>query len=334
MSSIRTILSKLQDEGTCIVNNIESCAANERKELQSWQNAESGAALLQTIYRQKRPVGVISVLKNETGSWSQDTISLIKLVGKLVTDTLQGSTAAFTKIQPIKIKPAPTRFDTDVSISENDIDTMDSSDIVTMLGKPRMMNSADPERKPDKADSNPDHIETPRMSFEPDAGSKIGDHQKVFIGEDGTFRVTCPACRHQEGVSPNLFAEMGSALQATCLCKHTFPIMREQRTSFRKKVKLEGFYNQIVSGVSKTASGPAWAPIVVRDLSKAGLSFTSPNASLLRPGDPLLLQFNLDNGPGTLIKKKAHIKSVKKDTVGCQFEGSDRYDVSLGFYFI
>ena len=334
LASIRNILTKLQKKGTYTANDIKNCAANEHKELQSWQGINSGAILLQTIFRQKQPYGVIGVVKNEPNSWSQDTISLVKLVSKLVLDTMQDSTAAFTQMRPVKKKAPPTGFDSDISIGENELETMDLSDIASILGKPRSVNVTESEVEPDKAEFLPNGVKQPHMSFKPYAGGGIGGRMKVFADDDGNFRVTCPACRHHENVSPDIFAEMGFSLKATCHCSHQFPIMRERRTSFRKKVHLEGFYNQVIRGVTKTAAGPAWGRMVVKDLSKAGLSFTSLKPTGLRTGDPLLLQFNLDNEPCTLIKKNAVVKSVRDKTVGCQFEGSDRYDVSLGFYFI
>ena len=334
LASIRNILSKLQKKGTYTANNIESCAANEHKELKSWQGLNSGAILLQTVFRQKQPYGVIGVVKNEPNSWSQDTVSLVKLVSKLVVDTMQESTAGFAQMRPVKKKAPPTGFESDISIGENELDTMDLSDIATILGKPRTVNVEETEGESEKAESGLDNAEQPRMTFKPYAGGGIGGRMKVFAGDDGMYRVTCPACRQRERVSPDVFAELGFSLQATCQCSHQFPIMRERRASFRKKVQLEGFYNQVVRGVTKTAAGPAWGRMIVKDLSKAGLSFTSLKPTGLRPGDPLLLQFNLDNEPCTLIKKNAVVKSVRDKTVGCQFEGSDRYDVSLGFYFI
>jgi hypothetical protein len=74
--------------------------------------------------------------------------------------------------------------------------------------------------------------------------------------------------------------------------------------------------------------------MVVTNLSKTGLNFTSDKAGQLRPGDRVQLRFYLDNSSKTLIKKRAQVRSVLEDTVGCQFKGSDRYDVTLGFYFL
>jgi hypothetical protein len=77
-----------------------------------------------------------------------------------------------------------------------------------------------------------------------------------------------------------------------------------------------------------------WGPMVVTNLSKTGLKFAAEKASLLRIGDRVHLRFYLDNSSKTLIKKPARVKSIRGDTVGCEFIGSDRYDVTLGFYFL
>jgi hypothetical protein len=334
LASIRNILAKLQKKGSYTVNNIDSCATNERKELQLWQGVDTGAILLQTVYRQKQAYGVLGVVTSEPNSWSQNDVALIKLVSKLVVDTMQDSSAVRAPIRPFKKKAPPSGFAADIAIGEDELETMELSDIANILGKPRTIHVAESVDGPAQTAPIPVAEKPLQMSFKPYTGGGIGGQMKVFADEDGMFRITCPACRQRERISPDLFAEMGFALHAICLCDHQFPIMRERRAAYRKSVYLEGFYNQVIRGVTKTAAGPAWGRMVVRDLSKAGLSFTTPKASLLRPGDPLLLQFNLDNGPCTLIKKRAVVKSVRDETVGCQFEGSDRYDVSLGFYFI
>jgi len=74
--------------------------------------------------------------------------------------------------------------------------------------------------------------------------------------------------------------------------------------------------------------------MVVKDLSKTGLQFSSRKAKLVQPGDLLMVRFNLDNMNEALIHKPARVVSVTGYEVGCQFEGADSYDITLGFYFI
>jgi hypothetical protein len=127
---------------------------------------------------------------------------------------------------------------------------------------------------------------------------------------------------------------MGSAVRVQCPCSHRFRIIRELRSTFRKKVRLEGYFAQAAHNGNKLASGNVWGPMVVQNLSRSGLKFTCANAGLLRIGDRLQVRFNLDNANQTLIKKSVLVKSVYMETVGCQFHGRDRFDAALGFYFL
>jgi hypothetical protein len=127
---------------------------------------------------------------------------------------------------------------------------------------------------------------------------------------------------------------MGAVLRVNCPCQCSFRIIREMRHAFRKSVRLEGLFAQDVSQLNKMAVVNVWGPMVVTNLSKTGLKFAAEKASLLRIGDRVHLRFYLDNSSKTLIKKPARVKSIQGDTVGCEFIGSDRYDVTLGFYFL
>jgi hypothetical protein len=99
-------------------------------------------------------------------------------------------------------------------------------------------------------------------------------------------------------------------------------------------VRLDGFFTLSGDLGQGGVGGSIWGPMVVKDLSKAGLRFTSKKAALVKPGDLLMVRFNLDNSNAALIHKPARVVSATSEAVGCRFEGSDKYDITLGFYFI
>jgi hypothetical protein len=146
--------------------------------------------------------------------------------------------------------------------------------------------------------------------------------------------MTCPQCGFQDIVSARLFEMMGSAVRVKCPCGHRFRIIRELRSIYRKQVRLEGYFAQARYTGNMVAPGDVWGPMVVQNLSKAGMKFSCANARQLRMGDRLQVRFNLDNANQTLIKKTVIVKSVNADMVGVQFHGTDRYDAALGFYFL
>jgi hypothetical protein len=172
------------------------------------------------------------------------------------------------------------------------------------------------------------------MKFGMDPQRGDDGRNPVFAGEDGRFLMTCPECGFQDAVSDRLFEKMGSAVRVQCPCGHRFRIIRELRSAYRKAVRLDGYFAQALGSGNKLASGDVWGPMVVQNLSRAGLQFSCGNADLLRRGDRLQVRFNLDNANQTLIKKTVTVKSVHGNTVGCQFHGTDAYDAALGFYFL
>ena len=166
----------------------------------------------------------------------------------------------------------------------------------------------------------------PRMKFGSDKNPSGQERKPVFAGEDGKFVMTCPRCGFQDTVSAKLFEVMGSAVRAQCPCGRRFRIIRELRRSFRKNVRLEGYFAQALDNGNKLSPGEVWGSMVVRDLSRSGLKFTCHNAGRLRPGDRLQVRFNLDNANQSLIKKSVIVKSVPDEAAGCPFHGTSSLD--------
>ncbi|MFZ7128366.1 MAG: double zinc ribbon domain-containing protein [Desulfobacterales bacterium] len=180
----------------------------------------------------------------------------------------------------------------------------------------------------------PDPPQRPPMQFESDLSVNAFGRQRIFAGPDGIFEVICPICGEREKIAPSLFDDRGFAVRVRCGCGHRFSIMRELRKSFRKSVRLEGYFAQIHPASEADANGRLWGPMMVTNLSKSGLEFVSGKAGRLQAGERLSLRFYLDNSSRSLIIKTARIQSIAEQAVRCRFEGSDRYDVTLGFYFL
>jgi hypothetical protein len=54
----------------------------------------------------------------------------------------------------------------------------------------------------------------------------------------------------------------------------------------------------------------------------------------MRVNDRFRVKFTLDNTARSVIQKEVVVRSVAKETVGCQFVGQDPCDVTLGFYMM
>ena len=316
INRVRPIIEKLLKAPPYVVDDISMLPRPERNIWRTWHHLDAGAILCQMIYGQKKPVGVIGLATKKKFRWPRHAIFLVKLAGRLMADTLPHARTGRRIIQP---PPAPVSTAADASLDQPQTEIIDIEDVEIII----------------EEDGGPSADATPsRMQITSGADQAGVDDLRVFAAKDGNYMMTCPKCGRQEMVAPAVFEKMGSVLNVNCPCRCIFRIIREMRQSYRKAVCLEGIFAQDVSDINKLKVDNVWGPMMVTNLSKTGLNFTSDKAGRLRRGDQLQLRFYLDNSSKTLIKKPAEVKSVHKDTVGCQFKGSDRYDVTLGFYFL
>ena len=314
---LHVILEKLLKGEPYAVGNIEALSARECRILRAWHNLTAGAILCQVIYRRQKPVGVIGLTKATPGDWTRSALLLVKLAGQLMGDALPRARPGRAFIQPapaasnakaarLKRRQAPAPID--VEEIEIIIDEEDASP------------NAGPALE--------------RMEVV--AGADDGSNQaiRLFAASDGDHQMICPQCGRQEAVAASVFEKMGAVLSVNCPCRCSFRIIREMRHAYRKAVRLEGLFARDANDLNQMAVAHIWGPMVVQNLSKTGLNFTADNAGRLNIGDRVHLRFHLDNSSKSLIKKSAQVKSVRGASVGCQFLNADRYDITLGFYFL
>jgi len=312
-----------------LVNDTGTLSSLERRVLREWHQTDLGAIMCHVIYRRKTPIGVIGVATTRPTRWSDNAVALAKLAGRLMADALPLSRSGLTVIQP---RQASEPLDGNITPAST-VETIDIADI-EIIEEPPEAASPSAGTPSGKAGGRSKGVVKPKMKFATDRQPGDKGRKAVFPGDDGKYLMTCPQCGFQDTVSGRLFELVGSAVRVQCPNDHRFRIIRELRTIYRKQVRLEGYFAQALHNGNKLASGDVWGPMVVQNLSKAGLKFVCGNANQLRIGDRLQVRFNLDNANLTLIKKAVIVKSVHADTVGCQFHGTDKYDAALGFYFL
>jgi hypothetical protein len=316
LKRLRPVVEKLLKGRLYAVDDMTALPARERQTWQLWHRWETGALLCQMIHQRQRPVGIVGLARQTPGRWPQAAILLVQLAGRLIADTLpQARTGrAVIKRTPgapnSASSPKPPKAPEVIDVEEIDIIIDEAED--------------PPKRRPPSE----------RMEIRADGESGADGGLRLFAADGADYQLTCPKCGRQETVAPAVFEKMGAVLRVNCPCQCSFRIIREMRHAFRKSVRLEGLFAQDVSQLNKMAVVNVWGPMVVTNISKTGLKFAAEKASLLRIGDRVHLRFYLDNSSKTLIKKPARVKSIQGDTVGCEFIGSDRYDVTLGFYFL
>lgn len=315
LDHVRPILHKLEKGQPYVASDICSLKLPERQIWQTWHHQHGGAVHCEMVYHNKKPVGIIGVTKVKPGLWPHITILLIKLAGNLMAETLPRTPVknSSTQLSPPTVNPSPPEVTHDQIAEINDF-----NEVEVMI----------------EEEAEKDGGRELQMAVIADAHNGPGGSIPLFAIDGGEYRLTCPECSRQETLTTSLFEETGSILKVSCPCEHTFRVIREMRHTYRKDVQLEGLFTQDTSDVNKLAVSGGWSAMEVTNISKQGLNFTTPNARILNIGDQVQLQFNLDNNKKSLIKKPAEIKSVRKNNVGCQFLGSDKQDVTLGFYFI
>lgn len=333
-SMIKRAIVRLRQERTYIINDVTKLAPSQRYELLAWHQTDLGAFVCHLIYSEKRPIGIIGLANHTTGDeWEKDCVSLVKFFGQLVSNRLP-----FANIKKI---PADNRQAQDERPTAKKKPDVKSSGKVIDINEIRPM---DLDRTDETPANTVHHRQMVSQRAWPDqsrpmlldkyTGRKATDQQPVFPRDDGLVLLTCPRCGFQESVSVDQFNRLGNAISITCSCDKHFSAVLEKRRSFRKATNLDGFFTLKGDLGTDGAEGSIWGPMVVKDLSKAGLRFSSQRADLVHRGDLLMVRFNLDNTNQSLIHKPARVVSITNNEVGCRFEGADSYDITLGFYFI
>ena len=334
LAKIKRAIVRMRKEQGYVIEDVAKLPPAEHSELLAWHQNNFGAFACHLIYASKRPIGIIGIGKDEAeGEWPPQFILLVKFIGQLISDKLP-----FAAVQPSKEhhnRNTLTTEDTQRS------DPQPRKQKVIDIAEKLSWSHGDAGEHPEKsATSHPaaEPIRVPDLSrpmmLEKLADRGLADQQPVFPRDDGLVLLTCPRCSLQESVSNNQFEELGNALSVTCSCGKNFTAVREKRRAFRKSVHLAGHFSLKEDLSSAIGDGSIWGIMVVRDLSKAGLRFSSSKSELVHPGDLLMVRFHLDNSNKALIHKPARVISVTGEEVGCRFEGDDSSDITLGFYFI
>ncbi len=334
LSLIKRAIVRLRKEQTYVINDVAKLTASERYELLAWHQADMGALMCHLVYSGKRPIGIIGIARHTAGDpWEQDSVALVKFFGQFVSHRLPF--AAIPKETSGNRRPAEIpgtqkkRNAPGAAGKVIDIDEIRSIEGIAERETPAPARagrtSANRQVLPDT---------TRPMLLSALSGQEAKDQQPVFPRDDGLVLLTCPRCGLQESVSVDQFSRLGNAISVDCPCRKIFSAVLEKRRAFRKAVQLSGFFTLKGDLGPTDKEGSIWGPMVVKDLSKAGLRFFSERAGLLHAGDLLMVRFNLDNANQSLIHKPARVISATDTEVGCRFEGDDSYDITLGFYFI
>ena len=148
--------------------------------------------------------------------------------------------------------------------------------------------------------------------------------EKTFVSENGLAAITCPNCGITKQVPVADYRGSKQTLKIRCHCQQTFLVQLEFRQFHRKYTELNGMYEIIAdSGGGRAA---------IKDLSKNGIGFMVSGVHNVRVGQNLVLSFSLDDQKQTPLQKRAVVRSVNKNRIGCEFKKDQAFEKDLGFY--
>lgn len=156
--------------------------------------------------------------------------------------------------------------------------------------------------------------------------------EKIFVTEDNMAVLECPQCKKGKRVDVSRFKDVRQAvkIKVKCPCGHLFKVILERRKSFRKNVNFPGTYTHVLPDYREDKGG-----ITVKDLSRSGVKIKLNVKKEFKPGDILLVEFQLDDKQRSRIKKDAVIRKISDPYLGLEFksiDSSDPSDKAIGFY--
>lgn len=149
---------------------------------------------------------------------------------------------------------------------------------------------------------------------------------KVFVTSNKMAIFPCSKCgkSYQKDVSKYIGHEAQVRLKYKCKCQNSFSVLLERRRSIRKKVNFKGY---LLDKQQKI-------PITVIDISKHGMKIKILEKLLLKKGQKIRIEFNLDDPKKSIVSKTVQInKIIPPLSIGCEFMEQEHYG-DLGKFFL
>jgi len=147
----------------------------------------------------------------------------------------------------------------------------------------------------------------------------------IFVDDKGMVYLLCPFCGVGGKRPVEQFMYIHKPVTISCSCGNTYDVQIDARKTYRKETSLEGLY-------AKLASPSDFESMTVVNLTFSGCGLLTPKEPALNVGDWIKLVFKLDDAKRTEIKRKAVVRKVIGNYIGCQFTATAVYDPDIGFY--
>lgn len=151
--------------------------------------------------------------------------------------------------------------------------------------------------------------------------------RKVLVKEGDIINVACGSCLKTKKMSVAQHRENGRReLRIKCSCNNIFCLCLEYRHHFRKPIK--------ILGKSINLSKREGRDIVIKNISIGGIGLSPLKKHRTQKDDLLQVMFTLNDSNNTLIEAQTAVKTVTDNYIGCEFEATDNFKTSLGFYLL
>jgi len=149
--------------------------------------------------------------------------------------------------------------------------------------------------------------------------------KKVYVDANGLVLFVCPNCGEVQKEQAQVYKDTKGPISIQCKCGNSYEVEVEFRKLFRKEAKLDGVY-------STESNSGNWQRMIVENISMLGCGFETLKPNTLKRDEEIKIEFKLNNAKKSLIRRRAIVRSIYKNHIGCEFIGSPALDPDLGFY--
>lgn len=150
--------------------------------------------------------------------------------------------------------------------------------------------------------------------------------EKIYVGYTNRVKIICPKCGLEKKIDVLKFKDTHKRLKVKCKCGEVFRFTLDFRGYYRKNVRLTGEY--FVMGKDEKGE------LLVEDISKTGISFTTPKPHDFSKDDLVELKFTLDNPMGMEIRTRVKILWIIDRNVGAKFMDPKLLEKDLGYFLV
>ena len=134
----------------------------------------------------------------------------------------------------------------------------------------------------------------------------------------GEFQFRCQKCGHRKLITENDNDKLINSykIRVKCKCGDIQYLLLEKRSTYRKATELPGIFYHIAAN-----NKPIFGDINITNISAGGMCFQLNFQSKSPPaiGSSVLIKFNPNNLPRSLVTKTAAIKDIRNNCYHVEF---------------